>query len=116
MRMSLKAPLLSGLIFPGIGHMVLKQYLRGWVLILVTLVALAEVVSSAFQQAQIIVERINTGDIPIEPGALAEVASSATSSTQSLVDNIAVFVLAACWLVGIVDSCRLAIKQGQSNE
>ena len=34
MKRSSKAALLSGLIFPGIGHMVLKQYLRGSVLII----------------------------------------------------------------------------------
>jgi hypothetical protein len=50
MTKSTKAALLSGLIFPGIGHIGLKQYLRGSILALVSLLAMSAMVKVAFQR------------------------------------------------------------------
>ena len=111
MKRSSKAALLSGLIFPGIGHIVLKQYLRGSVLILLALVALSVIVARIYQRALIIVDRINSGDIPVDTVAIADMVSNSTSGTDSFIDNIAVVVLGACWLFGIIDSYRLGIEQ-----
>ena len=111
MKRSSKAALLSGLVFPGIGHMVLKQYLRGSVLMLSALVAFSVIVTRIFQRALTIVDRINSGDIPIETGAIAELVSNSTTGVDSFIENTAVIVLAACWLIGIIDSYRLGVAQ-----
>jgi hypothetical protein len=111
MKKSSKAALLSGLIFPGIGHMVLKQYLRGSVLMLLALAAFSVIVTRVSQRALAIVDRINSGDVPIETGAIAELVSNSTSGADSFVENTAVIVLGACWLIGIIDSYRLGIAQ-----
>ena len=108
---STKAALLSGLIFPGIGHMVLKQYLRGSVLMLSALVAFSVIVTRLFQRALTIVDRINSGDIPVETGAIAEMVSNSTSGADNLIQNILGIVLGACWLIGIIDSYRLGIAK-----
>jgi len=50
MTKSTKAALLSGLIFPGIGHIVLKQYVRGSILALVALLAVSAMVKGQCQQ------------------------------------------------------------------
>ncbi len=111
MTRSIKAALLSGLIFPGIGHMVLKQYLRGSILILFTLIALSVIVTVAIRRALSIVDSISGGEIPIETGAITELASNAINSADNLVVNIALIVVGACWVVGIIDSYRLGITQ-----
>ncbi len=111
MKRSSKAALLSGLVFPAIGHMVLKQYLRGSLLMLSALVAFSVIVTTIFQRALTIVDRINSGDIPIESGAIAELVSNSTTGVDSFVENTAVIVLAACWLIGIIDSYRLGVAQ-----
>jgi len=111
MKRSSKAALLSGLIFPGIGHIVLKQYLRGSVLMLFALVALSVIVARIYQRALTVVDRINSGDIPVDAGAIAEMVSNSTSAADSLIENIALLVLAACWLIGIIDSYRLGVGQ-----
>ena len=103
--------MLSGLIFPGIGHIVLKQYLRGSVLILFSLVALSVIVTRIYQQALTIVDRINSGDIPVDAGAIADMVSNSTSAADNLIENIALLVLVACWLIGIIDSYRLGVAQ-----
>ena len=111
MKKSSKAALLSGLIFPGIGHIVLKQYLRGSVLMLFTLVALSVIVTRIYQRALTIVDRVNSGDIPIDTGAIAEMVSNSTSGADSFIENIALIVMGACWLIGVIDSYRLGVAQ-----
>ena len=103
--------LLSGLVFPGIGHMVLKQYLRGSALMISALIASSVIVTVVIQRALTIVDRINSGDIPVETGAIAEMVSNSTNGADSLIENISVIVLGACWLIGIIDSYRLGIAQ-----
>ena len=75
------------------------------------LAALSVIVTSVFQRALIIVERINSGDISVDTGAIAELASNSTSGADSLVESTAVIVLGACWLIGIIDSYRLGTAQ-----
>ena len=111
MKKSSKAALLSGLIFPGTGHFVLKQYLRGSVLMLVALVAFSVIVARIYQRALTIFERINSGDIPVDTGAIAEMVSNSTSGADRSIENIAVVVLGVCWLIGIIDSYRLGVAQ-----
>jgi hypothetical protein len=111
MTRSTKVALLSGLIFPGIGHMVLKQYLRGSVLMLSALAAFSVIVTRVFQRALTIVDRINSGDVPVEKGAIAELVSYSTSGAGNCIENAAVIVLGVCWLIGIIDSYRLGVAQ-----
>ena len=111
MTKSTKAALLSGLIFPGFGHMFLKQYIRGSILMLSTLVALSVIVTNAIKQALTIVNRINTGDVPVETGTITELVSYSASGAEDSTLNIAALVVGLCWLIGIIDSYRLGIIQ-----
>ena len=115
MTRSTKSALLSGLVFPGIGHMVLKKYLRGSALIISALIASSIIVTIVIQRALTIVDRINSGDIPVETRAIAEMVSNSTNGVDSLIENISVIVLGACWLIGIIDSYRLGIAQEKQN-
>lgn len=107
MKDSTKAALLSGLVFPGIGHMMLKHYLRGTVLMFSSLIAFWLLVDGAYQSARTIVDGINSGDIALEANAILAAASASGASTGSLLPAFASIVLLACWLFGIVDSYRL---------
>ncbi len=107
--------LLSALVFPGTGHLVLKQYLRGSVLMLSSLVALSVIVTSVFQRALTIVDRINKGDIPADTAAVAKMISNSTSGADGFMENSTMIVLGACWLIGIIDSYRLGVVQEKQN-
>jgi hypothetical protein len=111
MKRSSKAALLSGLVFPGVGHMVLKHYLRGSALMLSALVALSVILTRVVQQALTIADRIYSGDIPVDVSAIAEIVSNSTGRADSLVENLPVIVLGACFLFGIIDSYRLGVSQ-----
>ena len=109
MTKSTKAALLSGLIFPGIGHIVLKQYLRGSILTMISLLAVSAMVKVAFQRAQIIVDRVVSGEIPLETGAISELVTNSSNDSDSLIPSISVIVFFACWLIGIMDSYRVGM-------
>jgi hypothetical protein len=111
MTRSIKAALLSGLVFPGIGHIVLKQYLRALVFLLVALAALSVIVVKAVKQALAIVDKINSGEISIDSGAIEDMAAMSISGADDSMLTIASLVFVTVWIVGIVDSYRLGANQ-----
>ena len=115
MKKSVKATLLSALLFPGIGHLVLRSYRRGVVLVLVAGSALAVVVTITMQKALAIVERINSGEIAADMSSIS--AHLAADSEGGTVASTALSVLMVCWLIGIADSWRLgrAADRAQSD-
>lgn len=110
-----KAALLSGLIFPGIGHVFLKHYLRGSILMLPALVALSAIIKVAFQQAQAIVDRVVSGEVPLETVAISKLVAESPNDSDSLMSSISVFVFVACWLIGIIDSYRIGAALEKQN-
>jgi len=110
MKKSSKAALLSGLLFPGIGHLFLKAYFRGYALLVTALVALSVIIRTAYQQAQLIVDQVLSGDVAMDSAAITQAVADSANTTDSLISNIAVFVLAICWLAGIIDSYRLGLR------
>ncbi len=115
MKKSVKATLLSALLFPGIGHLVLRSYGRGVVLVLVAGSALAVVVTVTMQKALAIVERINRGEIAADMSSIS--AHLAADSEGSRLASTALSVLLICWLIGIADAWRLgrAADKAQSD-
>jgi hypothetical protein len=115
MKKSSKAALLAGLIFPGLGHIFLGEYSRGSILVALSLASLSVIVTSAYQHALLVVDRIVSGDIAMEAGAIAQAVSNSTNATNNFMENAAFVLLAACWLAGIIDSYRLGALQEESD-
>ncbi len=116
MRRSTKAALLSGLVFPGVGHMALKNYRRGAPLLLAALIALWVLVDTAVERALSVVDRINSGDVPLEVGAISQAVADSAISANPLLTEAPVIVFTVCWLIGIVDSYRLGGARDQPHE
>jgi hypothetical protein len=111
MKSSSKAALLSALIFPGLGHIALKQYVRGSVLVATALAALSLIFTSTFQRALVVVDRINSGAMPIDSDSIADMVSNSASDGSGLMENAALTILVICWLIGIIDSYRIGVLQ-----
>ena len=78
---------------------------------LFALVASSVIVTKIYHRALTIVDGINSGDVPVDAGAIAEMVSNSTSGADIFIDNIAVIVLGSCWLIGIIDSYRVGVAQ-----
>ena len=116
MKRSTRAVLLSGLVFPGLGHIFLKQYLRGSILVLIALATASVIIRFAIQQAQVIVDGVVSGDISVDAGAMTELLSSASSGSDSTAVTVSTIIFGACWLIGIVDSYRVGIALDNSGK
>lgn len=111
MSNSLKAALLSGLVFPGLGQVVLKRYRRGVVLMLIVLACLSIVVVKAVQQAFSILKRIELAGGTINMDAISNAVTQSSTNSDSLVFNSILLLIIVCWILGVVDAYRIGKKR-----
>jgi TM2 domain-containing membrane protein YozV len=111
MTKALKAALLSGLVLPGLGQMILKFYKRGIALMLMTLGALIVIAVQATQQAITILERIEAEGGAVDLGTISNAATEASTASNTTIFNIALLFLISCWIISIIDAYRLGKKK-----
>ena len=111
MNNSLKGVFWSGLIFPGLGQVVLKRYKRGAVIMLTVLVSLSVVVVKAVQHALAILEKIESEGGAISMSTISNAASQASTASGSLTFNLVLLLVILCWIIGAVDAYRIGKKK-----
>ncbi len=120
MNNSLKGAFLSGLIFPGLGQVILKHYKRGAVLMLTVLVSLSVIVMKAVQQAFSILEKIESEGEAISMSTISNAATQASTTSRSLIFNLVLLLIIFCWIIGVVDAYRIGkkkdIEEGSTSE
>ncbi len=116
MNKSVKAALLSGLLFPGTGHLLLKRYVRGIALCVTALLCLVIVVGNSIQIALAVRDRIESGEIPLDLQVITEQVLAARGGPDFQIVDFAALVLVGCWIIGIVDSYRIGRIKDRTNE
>ena len=114
MSNSLKAALLSALVFPGSGHFMLKKHVAGAFLAGVSLVCIYLFLSTALEIAHEISFKLQMGEIPLDVARITEAISTQIAAADTGYVDISTYVLAACWLLGIVDSYRVGRLQDKA--
>lgn len=102
MKYSLKALLLSALIFPGLGQLLVKHYKTGFSMAAVAFVCIATVISQAFNKALIIAERAQKDGAASDPASIAEFMETSGIQYDSTLINLAMAGLLLCWLVSVI--------------
>jgi hypothetical protein len=115
MKKSMKAALLSGLVFPGAGHFFLKRHALGWLLLGTTMFALIFVVINIVQKAWTIAERIVAAGITPDVTTITAMVLADSSGSESLL-TLASWLIAICWVAGIVDSYRIGGAEDSAGE
>jgi len=110
MKPSVKAALLSALVFPGVGHIYLKRYATGIVLIIVAVVATYYLMANAVHIAFAISDRITSGEVPLETTAISNLVEQQTQQV-TMSSSVTTWILCIAWLVGIADSYRVGLKK-----
>ena len=111
MNNSLKGALLSGLVFPGLGQVILKRYKRGIALMLIVLVSLVVIVAQAVQQAFTVLENIESKGGAIDMSAISKAATQASTASASLIFWPLLFLIILCWIIGVVDAYRTGRRE-----
>ena len=111
MTQALKGALLSGLVLPGLGQIMLKHYKRGIALMLIVLTALFVLVAQATHQALTILERIEAEGGIIDLSTISTAATQSSTASDPTVFTIVLFLIISCWIIGIIDAYRLGKKK-----
>ncbi|TET68428.1 MAG: hypothetical protein E3J56_11415 [Candidatus Aminicenantes bacterium] len=111
MNNSLKGAFLSGLVFPGLGQVVLKHYKRGVVIMLTVLVSLSVIVIEAVQKAFTILEKIESEGGAIDMNTISNAATQVSTTSDSLIFSFALLLIIFCWIIGVVDAFRIGKKK-----
>jgi len=111
MRNALKAALLSGLVFPGLGQFVLKHHKRGIALMIVVLACLMAIVIKGVQQSLATLEKIASEGGIIDVKTVSNAASQASTTSSSLIFNLGLLLIIICWMIGVIDAYRSGKKK-----
>ena len=104
MKESSKALVLSSLVFPGLGQVILKRYKTAAVIMLAVAISFYRILSIALEQANAIVNKVIVQGGVLDMQAIANATTQATSSTDNATFNLYLWIIIACWLISIVDA------------
>jgi predicted outer membrane lipoprotein/TM2 domain-containing membrane protein YozV len=103
MKKSVKAALLSGLVFPGMGHLYLKRWVAGVLLAGVAGYTLYAIVAVALAIALDVSQQIERGAIPADLDTVNHIVAQQLSGSAQATE-LASFTLLACWVFGIISA------------
>jgi TM2 domain-containing membrane protein YozV len=106
MKNSLKAALLSALVLPGAGQIVLKRYLSGVLFALVSIIALSVIVAKIIKFSSLIVAKINNGALD-QGGGLIGILSNSMVEVNTGVMNTTFLIYFGVWILSILDAYRV---------
>jgi uncharacterized membrane protein len=107
MQKSTKAVLLSALVFPGAGHLLLKKYRSAAVLVSVSFTGLYYLISNAIEKGVQIAEAIQSGAVAPDVAAITDLLSKQATGSEAQLVNLATVAVLICWIFGIVDAYRV---------
>lgn len=105
MKASIKAALISALVFPGLGHLALRRGTRGLLFIVPALLAAGYLLRTTLALAANIVAEINSGALPLDPLLVVERVHS--SGIDNPATNLAALVCIVCWIGSVLDALWL---------
>jgi hypothetical protein len=113
MNNAMKGLMLSGIVLPGLGQVVLKRYKRGIALMLAVLACLVMLTVEAIERALVILEKIETTGGIIDLAQITDAATRATTSSPSWIFNGIFLLIVLIWIAGSVDAYRIGKQKDQ---
>lgn len=104
MTHSLKAVLLSGLVFPGLGQWLLGHRLRAVAFILAASICLFVIVNQATQQAYAVLDQLEAAGGALDIATLSDAAIQATHNIENSAVHLALIALMLVWVVSMIDA------------
>ena len=111
MKHSVKGAFLSGAVFPGLGQVVLKHYVRGIALMIAVVTSLFFIVKIALEQALAIIDKIQWQGGPVDMVTISNAAVQASTRSNSRTFSLLVLLIVVCWLFATVDAYRLGKRK-----
>ncbi len=107
MSNTMKGILLSALIFPGTGQIILARYLRGAVFFAIAFISGILCVTAVVRQAVVVLQDfVAKGEVVTIPKVMTIVAEASTYAS-SIFLKISFLIFFCCWLASVVDAWRI---------
>jgi TM2 domain-containing membrane protein YozV len=106
MNRSVKAALISGLVFPGAGHLYLRHPLRGCLFLLPALLGAYVYTSDMMTRVSAMLDQVLAGRVAPDPAAIAAKLDAQGGGSAFVAACGIVFLL--CWIGSIIDSFVVA--------
>jgi TM2 domain-containing membrane protein YozV len=103
MKTAIKAALLSALVFPGVGQMYLKRYVRGLIPMVLTLTGLGVLIAQSTIGALRDLEKMQIQGGLVDLNAVANRAA-ASSTSGDWYSPLIVPMIVVCWLFSLIDA------------
>lgn len=104
MKTSVKAALLSALVFPGVGQIVNGYKKKGWAFVISTVTLLVLIILKLVLQALQVIDEMHSRGVPVDANEISKLSSEMFSSSGNILLNSLLLVLITTWLVSIVDA------------
>lgn len=120
MSNALKGVLLSALIFPGAGQIVLTRYGRGALFFAFSFISGLLCITAVVRQAVVILQQIAAKGEVITFPKILNITGQASTSASSLFLKVSFFAFLCCWLLAVVDAWRIGTeldkREGQADK
>lgn len=114
MTHAIKGVLLSGLVYPGLGQMALKHYLRGLAFLLAATLGLVAVVVEAARVTLEVVAKLDVSRAMVGPDQIYRAVRLALAETNGMVFKMAIALILFSWIVGTVDAFLLGRRMDRA--
>lgn len=104
MNKSVKAALLSGLVFPGAGQLSTGYKKRGWLIVFVICVFLYLIMTKIMQQAASIVEKMQESGVALDIESISSKTSELVGFSDNLYLNTLLVLFVLGWLISVIDA------------
>jgi hypothetical protein len=104
MKYAIKGALFSGLLFPGVGQIVLKNARQGVILAVATLAAMVAFVVTATRIATSSIEYLTRQGQSVDMDTIVNAANAAVNASDNLILNVSLICMVLCWIAGVVDA------------
>lgn len=115
MRSSVKGALLSGLVYPGLGQIVQRHYIRGVIMIVMTSWCLYQILLKVLRQVMGLLEGISGAEIAISTDDIVGLIIELMPDVKGPSYGFLILVLVVCWLASVTDAF-LAGKSIEADE
>jgi len=112
MKTAVKAALLSGFVFPGVGQIFLKRYLRGLIILIPVLLGLIIIVGIAMVGIMESLKQIEAG--AADTNTTLTLAAS-YSARNDIVSKVISLFIACCWLFSMIDAYSIGRRKSMLN-
>lgn len=110
MSQAVKAALLSGFIFPGVGQISISHKKRGWLIIATHLVFLSLIIQEVLLKANNVIAEMQKSGSAMDIESISNATSGMVSFSDNSYLNILLILFLFGWFVSILDAYRLGKK------